>query len=104
MADDSRSTPRAQLCALTYSELSELSKRLLDFADDILNPALRADLHLTAGAVSDVASIKFGVADIAGKPSHHADDLVEFAANTKTHDAIVALIGELLALIGREAP
>jgi hypothetical protein len=75
---------REQLSHLTYSELAELARRLSETAKTI-SPAVRADLHQAAGAVSDLATIKFGVEEIAGS----------------THDSTTAT--ELLALIGRES-
>jgi hypothetical protein len=76
---------REQLNTLTYSELSALARRLTESAETVVrNPSFRADLHQAAGAVSDLASIKFGVEEIAAA----------------THDGTTA--GELLELIGRE--
>jgi hypothetical protein len=56
---------REQLNTLTYSELAALAVRLTETAETIRNPALYADLHQAAGAVSDLASIKFGIEEIA---------------------------------------
>jgi hypothetical protein len=78
---------REQLSTLSYSQLGELAHRLTESAETVIrNPSLRADLHQAAGAVSDLASIKFGVEEIAAA----------------THDGTTA--DELLGLIGREAP
>jgi hypothetical protein len=75
---------RAQLNTLSYSRLAELAARLIQTAETIRDPALYADLHQAAGAVSDLASIKFGIEEIAAA----------------IHDGTTA--DELLALIGRE--
>ena len=75
---------REQLNTLTYSELAALAARLIETAETIRNPALYADLHQAAGAVSDLASIKFAQEEIAAA----------------THDGTSAV--ELLSLIGKE--
>jgi hypothetical protein len=52
----------------SYSELTELSGRLFDAADRIRNPASKAlgvDLKAAARAVSNLASVRFAVAEIA---------------------------------------
>jgi hypothetical protein len=78
---------REQLSTLSYSELSALAARLTESAETVVrNPSLRPDLHRAAGAVSDLASIKFGVVEIAGE----------------CRDREVA--NELFELVGREAP
>jgi hypothetical protein len=56
---------REQLSHLTYSELAALAARLNETAETIRNPALRADLHQAVGAISDLASLKFGIEEIA---------------------------------------
>ena len=56
---------REQLNTLDYSGLSSLAARLTESAETIRNPSLRADLHQAAGAVSDLASIKFGIEELA---------------------------------------
>jgi hypothetical protein len=84
---------REQLNMLSYSELAALAARLTETADTVgapsddtvRNPSLVRDLHHAAGAVSDLASIKFGIEEIAAS----------------THDSSVA--AELLGLIGRES-
>jgi hypothetical protein len=74
--------PREQLSHLTYSELAELAARLNESAEDIRNPAFRTDILQAAGAVSDLASTKFGIEEIADQTS---DD--------KTAVALLGLIG-----------
>jgi hypothetical protein len=73
---------RKQLNTLTYSELAELAARLNKTAETVRNPLVRADLLQAAGAVSDLASIKLAIEELA----------------THTSEMIIALLG----LIGRE--
>jgi hypothetical protein len=73
---------RQQLNILPYSELAALAARLNEAAEDIRNPSLRADLFAAAGAVSDLASIKFGIEEIA-----------ESTTDFTTKDELLALIG-----------
>jgi hypothetical protein len=100
--------PRKQLLHLSYSELAELAVRLNETSETIRNPAVRADLLQAAGAVSDLASIKFGVEEIADKIIDHAfetqsesrvaekEEIVEFAGDFMNYGA------ELLSLIGKD--
>jgi hypothetical protein len=74
---------RQQLNTLTYSELAELARRLTETADTVRNPSLVRDLHQAAGAVSDLASIKFGIEEIA-----------ESTTDFTTADELRALIGK----------
>jgi hypothetical protein len=84
MADDSRNTPREQLCRLGYADLEALSLRLNETPEHVMQPAVRGDILQAAGAVSD-PSIRFGVE--------------ELAAQTSDHKTAVALLG----LIGKES-
>jgi hypothetical protein len=45
--------------------LPQLARRHTGTAETVRNPLVRADLHHAAGAVSDLASIKFGIEEIA---------------------------------------
>jgi hypothetical protein len=75
---------REQLNTLDYIGLTSLAARLTESAETVRNPSPRVDLHQAAGAVSDLASIKFGIEEIA----------------ESTHDGTTA--DELFALIGKE--
>jgi hypothetical protein len=100
--------PREQLSHLSNSELAELAARLNETSETIRNLAVRADLLQAAGALSDLASIKFGVEEIADKIIDHAfetqsesrvaekEEIVEFAGDFMNYGA------KLLALIGRD--
>jgi hypothetical protein len=79
---------REQLSHLTYSELAALAARLIETAETIRNPALYADLHHAAGAVSDLASIKFALEEIAGdrRDREVAKELFERSAASQRDD------------------
>ena len=95
---------RQQLCSFNYSELAELAARLTGTAETVRNPAVAVDLHQAAGAVSDLASTRFAIEEIATAlldKTFHAQDgnydtpLYKFA--TETLEAAT----ELLAAIGK---
>lgn len=56
---------REQLCKLPYHELSALAVRLYDLAEHCRNPGAAEDIRHAMRAVSDLATIKFGVEEIA---------------------------------------
>ena len=75
-----------QLCNLPYSELNELSGRLFVLAEHTLGDRQAAtDIRNAARAVSDLASLRFALAEI----------VVKCAADAHRN---------LLALMGGEAP
>jgi hypothetical protein len=94
---------------LPYRELQTLASRLSETSETIRNPAFRADLHQASLAVSDLASIKFGLEEIVGKIIDQAfnrqseaiakdkEDLAQFAAD------VVIYGDELRGLIGKSA-
>ena len=95
---------RQQLCSFNYSELSALAARLTETAEAIRNPAVYADLHHAAGAVSDLASTRFAIEEIATAlldKAFHAQDgnydtpLYTFAIG------VLQTATELLAVIGK---
>jgi hypothetical protein len=56
---------RQQLCALSIEQLNELSARLDELSDSIMQPGIRGDLQQARFAIQDLASIRFGVEEIA---------------------------------------
>lgn len=75
---------RAPLCSLSYSDLEQLAGRMHDLCEVVRNPGIVKDLHNVELALSDLASIRFAIEEIA----------------TGCDDATVAL--ELCALLGKD--
>lgn len=64
---DTTMTPekRTPLCGLSYSDLEALSGRIDDLVQVIRNPGIVKDLAQASLAVSDLASMRFAIEEIA---------------------------------------
>jgi hypothetical protein len=56
-----------QQCRLEYSELQELALRLSETAESVRNRAVKADINEACRAISDLASTRFAVEQLARK-------------------------------------